>query len=91
MKFKPTKRKIFISIAVSLLIVITLFTLIWLTEPGCYHGFEGEYGIDYWEECSIFEFAYSLFDSIIIFWTILFLLIYICYSLFQRKTKKKIN
>jgi len=89
MKFKPTKRKILISITIPLLIIIILLTLISLSGPNCHYGGGGEISVDYWSECSIFEFAYTIFGSIIIFWTILFLLIYVFYSLFQRKTKVK--
>lgn len=78
---------------VSLLIIIILLTLQSLSGLNCHRG-GGKFVIDYWEECSIFEFAYSIIGFIIFLWIILFLFIYSLYTFFQKKLRRytyKIN
>jgi len=88
MNFKPTKKKIIIALFLSFLIILVLLTLLSLSGLNCHYGGnceEGDVCIDYFSECSIFEFVYQGLGFMIIFWIILFLILYIINSLLQRK------
>lgn len=82
MKFKPTRKKIIISISIPFLIITSFLILIKLSGgSNCSYGsfFPGSF------RCSIFEFIYQILGPILVLWLILSLIIYIIYSLFQKK------
>ena len=88
MKFKPTRKKVIISIAIPFLIIVMFLVLVALSGPNCSYG--GNF-LNYSMRCSIFELAYQIFGLILVFWLILSLVIYVIYSIFQKKKSKLFN
>ncbi len=93
MKFKPTKKKVIISLVIPLLIIFIFLIIIELSNPICImrHDCKGDMlCIETWEhECSAFEIAYNNIEFFILLYIILCLLTYLIYSLFERKIKRK--
>ena len=82
MNFKPTRKKVIISIAIPFLIIVMFLVLVALSGPNCSYG--GNF-LNYSMKCSIFKFTYQFFGVISIYWLILSLIIYTIYSIFQKK------